>query len=208
VSHEVLETDDHTSRVMRHLSTVGSAIGGVGPLALSTSLYATGRVAQRSGLARLGLTMGEAVLWGGAVGLALKGVVGRERPSGAPGKPDILRVGQGFGQTRYASFPSGHTSAAFACATVIATDRADLPPAARHILGPLAFVAAGFVGLSRIYGDQHWASDVAVGAALGVVAGDVVGRRAGRAPGALDRTLGHAAIIPAESGVGVSWSLR
>jgi hypothetical protein len=208
VSRELLEEDQRGNRELRRASIIGSAIGGVGPLALSSSLYAAGRLAKRRRVERLGVAMGEAVLASGAVGLAVKGVVGRERPSAAPGKPDILRVGQGFSQTRYASFPSGHTSAAFACATVLLADTADVPRAARRIVAPIGFAAAAFVGLSRIYRDQHWASDVAVGAALGVVAGDVATR--GRLPGAaaLERALVHTSVLRTPRGVGVAWSLR
>jgi membrane-associated phospholipid phosphatase len=60
-----------------------------------------------------------------------------------------------FGQS---SFPSAHTSQAFAVATVL-NDRFDQP------VGAIAYTLAGAVGLSRIVLDKHWASDVVAGAA-------------------------------------------
>ncbi len=58
------------------------------------------------------------------------------------------------------SFPSAHTSQAFAVAAVVA-DRSPEP------VGIIAYGLAGLVGVSRVVQDKHWASDVAGGAALG-----------------------------------------
>ncbi|WP_324717540.1 phosphatase PAP2 family protein [Carboxydochorda subterranea] len=59
------------------------------------------------------------------------------------------------------SFPSGHTTASFAIATVLAARW----PAA----GPLAFATASIVGLSRTYLGHHYPSDVLAGAAIGIL---------------------------------------
>jgi len=75
------------------------------------------------------------------------------------------------------SFPSGHTSASFATATVITRKwgwRAGVP----------AYAMATFVGVSRLQ-NVHYLSDVAFGAALGVAAGtalDMPDRRVALAP--------------------------
>ena len=71
------------------------------------------------------------------------------------------------------SFPSGHTTMAFACATVIAwcVPRLAFP----------AFVLAGAIAWSRVYVGVHWPLDVLGGAALGLAVGTVtlgfLGRR-------------------------------
>lgn len=50
-------------------------------------------------------------------------------------------------------------------------------------MAPVLFGAAGVVGLSRIYDNQHWASDVIVGAAIGTLVGYKVSRYTHQRPG-------------------------
>jgi undecaprenyl-diphosphatase len=59
------------------------------------------------------------------------------------------------------SFPSGHATIAFACATVIAwqVPRLAFP----------AFALAAAIAWSRVYVGVHWPLDVLGGAALGVL---------------------------------------
>lgn len=59
------------------------------------------------------------------------------------------------------SFPSGHSTAAFACAAVIAwrAPRFAFP----------AFLLAGAIAWSRVYVGVHWPLDVFGGAALGLL---------------------------------------
>ena len=60
------------------------------------------------------------------------------------------------------SFPSGHTSVAFSRATF-------LQKRYGWEYGAPAFVAASFVGWSRIESDRHYFRDVLAGAAIGVI---------------------------------------
>ena len=90
----------------------------------------------------------------GLITFGFKHSVGRTRPNGSS----------------TLSFPSGHSSAAFAAATIV-----------DHHYGRVASVAAyataSFVAASRLDADKHFLSDVVAGAALGYVVGRTVARR-------------------------------
>ena len=103
-----------------------------------------------------------------AVNAAAKQLVGRERPDRSDrASGELLSVRA----PRSASFPSGHTLAAFCTAVVLADG-----PAERTAY--LALATA--VGASRIHLGDHHASDVVGGAAIGIVLGTALralGRR-------------------------------
>ena len=83
----------------------------------------------------------------------MKAIIGRRRPPG-PSDYDHFTT-----SSTYHAMPSGHTATAFALATVIADHYPDYDW--------LAYTVAGLVGLSRIFEDEHWATDVLAGAAVG-----------------------------------------
>lgn len=68
----------------------------------------------------------------------------------------------------YNSFPSGHTTTAFAMFTFLAL------ATPRKEFGPLWVLLAGLVGYSRVYLFQHFVEDTFAGAVLGVVSAVVV----------------------------------
>jgi membrane-associated phospholipid phosphatase len=70
------------------------------------------------------------------------------------------------GGSTNSAFPSGHTTVAFAAATVYALEYKD-----RIWVPILAYSAASLIGLSRITENKHWATDVLCGAALGYLTG-------------------------------------
>jgi membrane-associated phospholipid phosphatase len=127
------------------------------------------------------------VIAAGIVGPVFKVVMGRARPNAGEG-PDSFAP---FSSN--ASFPSGHTTQAFAIASVVAAHDG------RLWVSVLSYGLAGSVGFARIEQDAHWSSDVLAGAILGTVVGNAVvkvndgiragrrasdGPRAGSAPGA------------------------
>ena len=74
------------------------------------------------------------------------------------------------------SFPSGHTSISFASASYL-----QFRYGWRY--GVPAFLAAAFVGYSRVEADEHWTKDVLGGAAIGIVSGWIFTSRYRREPG-------------------------
>lgn len=115
----------------------------------------------------------------GLIGTLIKTLSGRERPSSY--NPDHVGSSMRFngpfaptgkdvnGKRLNGSFPSGHTTVAFAAATVYAKEYADKP-----IVPIIAYTGATLIGLSRITENRHWTSDVFVGAALGYFCGKQV----------------------------------
>jgi undecaprenyl-diphosphatase len=85
---------------------------------------------------------------------AIKGVIRRKRPA-LEGLPALVHTPTAL------SFPSAHASSSFAAARAYSC----LMPA-----GPL-YAVAGAMALSRVYLGVHYPSDIAAGAALGLVLG-------------------------------------
>lgn len=98
----------------------------------------------------------------------LKSTIGRHRPyQDNPPNPNSFS-GPAFDNT-YKSFPSGHTSFAFAAATVFAEEYKQTT-----WVPILAYTSASLTGFSRIYHEHHWSSDVFFGAAIGYFIGKYV----------------------------------
>jgi undecaprenyl-diphosphatase len=72
------------------------------------------------------------------------------------------------------SFPSGHTTTAFALATLVWAWSTALPAGRRRFVRSLAFLLALCAGTSRVYAGAHFPLDVAGGAVLGTVVTSVV----------------------------------
>lgn len=94
-----------------------------------------------------------------------KYLIGRKRPSSDPNVSPFDFKGP-FGGS---SFPSGHTIAVFSVASVIANQYRET------VWVPiLSYSIAGLAGISRIYENRHWASDVFAGAVMGIAIGNLV----------------------------------
>jgi hypothetical protein len=131
----------------------GKIVGSEVVLLPATLLtYGIGRWADRPGLEHAADDLLRAQLVSQVMTHGLKLSVGRERPDGE----------------RW-SFPSGHSSASFAVATVLASHGG-------WKFGVPAYAGAAYVALSRMAERRHYASDVIFGAAIGIVAGRTVTR--------------------------------
>jgi undecaprenyl-diphosphatase len=177
------------------------------PLSLGAGLYLLGRGTGDHFTTTLGREVTRAVLVSGEITALAKGTVGRARPFAAPGDPDVFSPGRGFLNGSLASFPSGHTSAAFATATVLARELHPQSRALRWLLNTALCGGAAFVGYSRIYSQQHWPSDVVAGAALGSITGyEVVAHARGDRSPIGRRLFSHLALGPSSNGISLAWS--
>jgi membrane-associated phospholipid phosphatase len=175
--------DRHLASVIRdedlianeNLKRVSSAFrffGGPGPFVIGGTMYVAGRVGHIERAADLAVHGTEAVVVGLGTSFALKAMLGRARPYiSADTNPRNFGLGRGFNSADYESFPSGHSTAAFAAAAAVSSETAEWWPRTKWVIGPVMYTGASLVGLSRMYEDKHWASDVVMGAAVGVFAG-------------------------------------
>lgn len=194
----------NTATTFRLLSSPGSI--GLGGLT-----YLAGRADHSPRAAEVGLRTLESIGAAGVTGYLIKGVVGRARPYVvADTNPRDVHLGRGFHDDGYTSFPSGHTLAAFAAASAASDEIRYLWPHSSPLITPALFTGAALSGLSRIYNDKHWASDVVAGAAVGtIVARAVVRYERGHPRNRLDRWLLPTAAIPVHgSDMSVAWSLQ
>jgi len=101
------------------------------------------------------------LLTGGAT-VVLKQLAHRQRPNEGENPDPYFWKGPYALTSDMTSFPSGHTSTAFAVAAVLAGSYPE-----QKWIGILGYSTATLVGASRMYDNKHWASDVFVGALLG-----------------------------------------
>jgi membrane-associated phospholipid phosphatase len=177
-------------------------------------MYAVGRLGHTH-LADAGLHGAEAVLVSATATGLLKIMAGRARPYvSADTNAHDFAFGRGTRGHDYESFPSGHASATFAFASALTVESARWWSHATWWIAPLAYGGAALVGASRVYDNEHWASDVIAGAAIGTLSGLVVARFNRSHPkNRIDRWLlptprneQSALIVPTTHGVTFLWT--
>jgi hypothetical protein len=132
----------------------GKYIGSL-PVLLGTGVttWAIGRHRKQPRAQHLGMDIIESTLISEGIVEAIKFSVRRERPIKEDGT-----------QASGYSFPSGHATMTFAVATVLQ----------QHLGWKWAvptYTTATYVAISRLHDQRHFASDVAFGAALGIIIG-------------------------------------
>ena len=152
----ILDEEDLTARAASSQSLetffdAGKVLGGsMVQIGGALATYAVGRIADNRAVADLGNDLIRAQILNGVVTQGIKLTARRGRPDGG-----------NF------SFPSGHSSATFATATVLQ----------RHLgwkAGVPAYALATYVAASRLQENRHYLSDVIFGATIGLLAGRTV----------------------------------
>lgn len=127
------------------------------PFSVATPIiiYSVGLIKKDSSIKKQAVFIGETFLVNAFITTALKHTMKRDRPFET--YPDIDQATSAV----ESSFPSGHTSLAFATATSLS-----IAYPKWYIIAP-SFVWAGAVGYSRMHLGVHYSSDVLAGAIIG-----------------------------------------
>ncbi len=136
--------------------------------------YGIGRLAHSPTMADVSLHTAEATILTSLISQTIRGPVGRERPSISPDDQYRFQFGKGFTEFNNRSFPSLHSATGFAAATAVAAEIHERNPKASWWVTPVAYTVAMVPGLTRMYLNEHWASDVVSGAFVGALMGNRV----------------------------------
>lgn len=178
------------NRLLHYPAQTLNFIAYPGSLIIGSGLYLHGLLRDDRETAALGLHGLEAIAIGTGLAGLIKGTVGRARPYLDVTAPLDFELGRGFANEEYRSFPSGHTVAGFAAATVVTSETSRWWPGSEEYIGPVMYLGATLIGVSRMYTNNHWASDVVMGAAIGTLAGVLINRYHREDPDNwIDRTL-------------------
>ena len=200
------------NRFLNNASKGVEVIADPGSIAIGSSLYVIGRLTNHPNIEDLGWHGTEAVIFGSSITWLLKGITGRARPfATADTTAHDFKFGGGFGNADRQSFPSGHTTAAFAAASAVTSEAERMWPHHFWLVAPVMYGGASLVGVSRMYHDKHWASDVALGAAIGTFSGLKIVRYSHTHPhNRLDRAILGLRVVPLPNspGTGLALSIR
>ena len=161
-----------SNRTLNNTATRLEKLTSPGAYYFGGGLYLLGRAAGWERMADLGLHATESVMLAEGVGFVLKRAIGRARPYVSDAAdPRDFSIGTGFGTGDRRSLPSGHTYTAFALASAVTGETHAWWPRSTWFVAPLMYGGAAAVGLSRMYHNMHWASDIVLGAAVGTFSG-------------------------------------
>jgi len=156
-------SQEHKSELMDKLSrNVFEPVGsGLYPFSAVAIIYTHGLVFKNQKSKKVALNCVKSFIIASSFAQISKYAFSRQRPNVNP--PDAHQWFSEFGSK---SFFSGHTTTAFSIATVIAEEYK------KTVWVPvLCYSVVTCTGLSRIYDNKHWASDVLTGALVGYLCG-------------------------------------
>jgi hypothetical protein len=168
------------------------------PLTLGAiALYGIGRLAGSETWADVGLHTTEALVLTVSATEVVRGTLGRLRPRASPDDAFQFKPGKGFTDFAARSYPSIHAAVAFTAASALVEEMKTRQVHAVKYVAPVLYTAALVPGFTRLYLNQHWASDVVAGTFTGLWLGQKVVRYAHtHRRSRLDRALLGAAVLP------------
>lgn len=123
-------------------------------------LYFFGNLSDNNKVKQLSVNLLTSSFLTGITTFGLKTLFSRSRPYAADNQYEFNWFEF---EDKFLSFPSGHTSLAFSFSTIMAEQNKTL------LWKSFWFSAATLVGISRIYNNQHWFSDVLLGTVIGYI---------------------------------------
>lgn len=154
---------DRKTQAADNISLAAEKLGnGVYDLAFLALYGGAGFLTDNEKMQETALHSFEAFVVANTFGAALKATTGRARPYLNEGSGEFSLGSLDSDRT---SFPSGHTVSAFSIASVFSAE-SNSP-----WVSGAAYGLASLAALQRVYSDNHWASDVFAGAALGTAVG-------------------------------------
>jgi membrane-associated phospholipid phosphatase len=164
----LIATDDHTINTFENAPTQvrwGNNISSIGAVytvvPVVVGFYVAGAIVDDPKARETGVLGAEALVDGLILQEVLKPIAGRERPNVAHQHQKWFNGG--------ASFPSGHAIESWALASIVAHEYSH-----RKWVPFVAYGLATVVGTARFTAQQHYASDVFAGAAMGWFVGRYV----------------------------------
>lgn len=142
---------------------------GVVDFSISGAMYVTGAIIKDEKLKETGLMATEALAFAGGTSALLQKTIKRQRPVRKYGN-DRQEVRPWITVGKKDSFASGHTTMAFALASVV-SDQYD-----NIWVKSASYGTATLVGLERVFDDRHYISDVFVGGMIGTAVGKAIVR--------------------------------
>lgn len=163
----------------------------------SVATWGIGRLSHSKTAADVGLHWTEALIMTDVICQAIRGPLGRARPRISPDNAFVFHGFKGFTDFGYRAFPSLHAAVGFATAAALTGEIRERNPTAARYVAPVLYTIAMIPGTTRMYLNQHWASDVVAGSFIGQLIGARVVRYAHtHKPTKLDRALLATNVVP------------
>ena len=167
----------------------------------AAATYLIGRIAHQETVADVGLHLTESLVLTVAMAEMIRAPLGRVRPRASPEDAFRFEPFTGFTKFENRSYPSLHSAVAFATAAALTQEVNVRNRDATKFVAPVLFTAALIPGITRMYLNQHWASDVVSGGMMGAWLGTKVVRYAhGHRRSKLDKWLLAVTVLPNGSG--------
>ena len=158
--------------------------------------YSVGLFSKNDKVRKLGRMIIQSLTYSGLMAMLIRMTAGRKRPPYTSDHHNFI----GFTTNNsFQSFPSGHTTVAFALSTVLA-EYFDSPWSRIGFYG-----LAGLAATERLINSEHWFTDIALGALVGIAGGiHVIKQESDRESASKSRL----SIMPSYNGINFQYRLN